>query len=87
MAHYATIENENEGEFIVGNLYDDPEENEYVVASRSEPVIYPSSRQREDSIRRSNRRLITSKRGDERTEPTTVTRRLDRRVESIVRLF
>ncbi|EJD74412.1 hypothetical protein LOAG_18272 [Loa loa] len=79
VAQRTTIENEIEGEFIVSNSYDDPEENEYVVASRSEPVIYPARRQREDSLRRSSRRLITTKRGnDERTDPlpATFTRRI-----------
>ncbi|VDM09070.1 unnamed protein product [Wuchereria bancrofti] len=79
VTQYTATENENEGEFVVVNSYDDTEENEYVVASRSEPVIYPARRQRENSIRRSNRRLITNNRSsDERTDPIpgTVTRRI-----------
>lgn len=87
MAQCTTIEKENEGEFVVRNSYDDPEENEYVIASRSEPVIFPARRQHEDLIRRSSRRLITTKRcNDEQTDPmsTTVSRRLDKRDESII---
>lgn len=87
MVQYTTIENENEGEYIMGNSYYDSEENEYVVASRSEPVMYPVRRQREDSFRRNNRRLITTKRNiDERIDPSpaTITRRLDRKDGAII---
>lgn len=77
-------ENEDDGEFIVGTSYDYPEENEYIVACRSEPIIYPAKRQREDSIRRSNRRFLVIKRGnDERTESNPTTRRLDTKDESM----
>lgn len=79
MTQYTATENENEGEFVVVNSYDDAEENEYIIASRSEPVIYPARRQHENSIRRSNRRLIANNRNsDERTDPIpgTITRRI-----------
>uniref|UniRef100_A0A915PLL6 Uncharacterized protein n=1 Tax=Setaria digitata TaxID=48799 RepID=A0A915PLL6_9BILA len=78
MSHSAVIENESEGEFIMGNSCDYPEENEYVVACRSEPVVYPARRQHTDSFQRSNRRLITTKRCNDDCNgvPSTITRRV-----------
>lgn len=76
------IENGNEA-FIAANSYDDPDEDEYVIACRSEPVIFPVRRQREDLIRRSNCQLVITKHcNDERTDPVSasVTRRLDKKM-------
>ncbi|VDN03545.1 unnamed protein product [Thelazia callipaeda] len=74
----SVVENEND-EFIIGDSYDDDvEENDYIIASRSEPVMYPSKQQDESSWQNSHYLCLAKQRSSEGTDSIseTISRRI-----------
>lgn len=62
-------ENENEEDLIVENSLDGSEENDYVVASRTEPVSYLGRRQQAEVLHRTSHHALGTRRNGGQTGP------------------